>query len=97
LDISINITPEQTEYLRIAAESLKKAIKQIWEHIKEIFKWFVQLIKKSKVPGYIRLMKKDELAYYESIADGKSNNWRRLHGLLTVRTKKGRYKWTTLR
>lgn len=36
-------------------------------------------------PGYRRIVKMDELKRYEEMSAGKSNNWRKIHGLHLIR------------
>lgn len=71
-------------------ESIKEFIdnlKIVWEKIR------VALIKVCKFIigfmfnriGYKRLVKSELINYYKSISDGKSNNWRKVHGLSMIR------------
>ncbi|WP_100408454.1 hypothetical protein [Bacillus solitudinis] len=55
--------------------------KTIYERFKEIVAW----ISKNPPVGYKRLFKKAELDYYNSIAEGRSNNWRKARGLPLIR------------
>ncbi|ERN54317.1 hypothetical protein [Alkalihalophilus marmarensis] len=75
---------------------LRASIKKIWSKMKETISKFVErayeiikniVIYYSKNPpvGYKRLIKKAELDYYNSIAEGRSNNWRRARGLPLIR------------
>lgn len=60
--------------------------KKVCESITEFWRKFVKTAKRIigiyyNLPGYKRYNKREEIRYYQSIAEGKSNNWRKLHGL----------------
>lgn len=60
-------------------ECIKSFIRKIIESVKILFKRLVQTLKST--PGLKRLIKRQQLEYYESISGDKSNNWRKVHGL----------------
>ncbi|WP_117161450.1 hypothetical protein [Paraliobacillus sp. X-1268] len=55
----------------------ENAIETIWEMAME----YVEYLVNHTPVGYKRYFKMDKLKYYESISIGKSNNWRKAHGL----------------
>lgn len=57
------------------------AIKKIVEEIVEDFIENWNYIKKHFLVGCKRNLKIEQLEYYQSISKGKSNNWRKSHGL----------------
>lgn len=68
-------------------EVTKRCVKifiKLGEEIKKSTERFTKFIEALK---YERKLKAKELAFYESIAGDKSNNWRKYHGLATIRTK----------
>lgn len=84
--MDVNITLEQQELLKEAANVLN----DIWEKIKAAINKFMEDMKEfakilCRVPGYKRMARVNELNYYKSISKGKSNNWRKMHGLSLVR------------
>lgn len=81
-------------------EEIKEVVLIIWNQIKEALepvvkaiinavKYFVSLLATGNgMVGYKRLFKMDKLKEYEEMSEGKSNNWRKAHGL-SVRRKLG--------
>jgi hypothetical protein len=79
----IEITQEQIKQFKQAFEEFKKAITIWWERIKKAVRYVYGLLQ--KLPGYKRKVKIKQLQYYQSISLGKTNNWRRNHGLAPLR------------
>lgn len=76
---------EQVKALKETCTKIFEALKAVWERIKKLAKtiwgiWF-------KPPGYKRKAKAAQLRYYQSISAGKSNNWRKMHGLALARSR----------
>ncbi|UOQ47758.1 hypothetical protein MUN88_17140 [Gracilibacillus caseinilyticus] len=82
----------QTYTKKEIEEMVYQTVKDIWNQIKSLFqqvaeycvnaiKSFIEYVSNINFVGIKRELKRDELEYYESISDGKSNNWRKLHGL----------------
>lgn len=80
------------EYTREEVEEVIEMAKQMWDHIKsiaeevmeyakEIITNFINHIRKNPPVGLKRLIKKEQLLTYEKESIGKSNNWRKIHGL----------------
>ncbi|WP_337020030.1 hypothetical protein [Oceanobacillus massiliensis] len=73
-------------------EKLINAVKKVWNQIKEIVsnvvnavieiatQW-IDYINNYTPVGYKRYLKMDQLKQSERISVGKSNNWRKIHGL----------------
>jgi hypothetical protein len=73
----------------MAMAVLSKALGQIVQAIAPAIKSFCLLFKQRGIPpGLKRWAKREELAHYESISEGKSNNWRKYHGLALRRAKR---------
>lgn len=79
----IELNQEQVEQFIQAFKEIKRVVLACWERIKKAVKTICGLI--YKLPGYKRLAKIKQLQYYQSISSGKSNNWRRNHGLAPLR------------
>lgn len=91
------------EYSKADVERCVDVIKDVWNRIKqavsdvvnkvyEYVKHVIDVVKDivDNLPvGLKRYIKSGELDYFESIADGKSNNWLRMHGLPLRRKGKG--------
>jgi uncharacterized protein YpuA (DUF1002 family) len=58
-------------------------VKVVVPSIRKFFNWLSNY--KINLLGYKRLYKAKQLKYYESISTGKSNNWRKIHGLQLIR------------
>jgi hypothetical protein len=65
------------------SETFIKVVNAIVKVISSIVNWLHE--NKKYIVGYKRLMKMEKLRYYESISYGKSNNWRKIHGLCLIR------------
>lgn len=72
-----------TEKAKEVAEWIVETFNKIWEAIKKIVKPLIAWLR--KLPGYKRHFKREQLKYFESISSGKSNNWRKMHGLPLIR------------
>lgn len=78
----LQLTEEQKEAFKKAIE----AFENVWESIKKVVSKLIDFIKSLyKNPLYRSLYKADRIKYYESISEGKSNNWRKAHGLSLIR------------
>lgn len=75
--------------------SLMEEFKEVWERIKQFllklakkvvhfFEQYVGILHRH--PGNKRRAKAKMLTYFESISKGKSNNWRKVHGLHLARS-----------
>ncbi|MCM3444367.1 hypothetical protein [Metabacillus halosaccharovorans] len=61
-------------------------LKEVWEFVKSVVRdaaeylaWVAEHI--DQIPGYKRLYKQEYLDTCEALSEGKSNNWRKVHGL----------------
>lgn len=62
-------------------EGIKSVIIRIWENLK---KFIIRFMANPPV-GYKRFAKQHLLKIYEDASLGKSNNWRKIHGLHLIR------------
>lgn len=83
----LNLSDEQIEQLRIIAEKCEEFVLKIWELVKKVVRTLANWLSQNRkyMVGYKRLMKSEQHKYYESISYGKSNNWRKIHGLFLIR------------
>lgn len=66
------------------------ALKEMIHKVKEAIKQFILATEEMvrvilRLPGYKRMANRERFEYYESISEGKSNNWRKAHGLVLRR------------
>lgn len=71
------------EYLKKVWQAIKEAILKVVEQFKKCFRTWVESV--AKVPKNQRDIVIKKFLYYGSIVAGKSNNWRRMHGIPMVR------------
>lgn len=76
---------EREKALREICAKIVEAFKVVWEKIKKIVRTIYRIWR--KLPGYKRKAKAEQLKYYQSISAGKSNNWRKMHGLPLARSR----------
>lgn len=76
---------EQEKILKKFCAKVVEAFKAVWEKLKKLAKTIYGII--FKLPGYKRKVKAAQLKYYQSISGGKSNNWRKMHGLPLARSR----------
>lgn len=84
------VTPEG---ITAAQEQIKEAIQlinKVWEKFKEaihraVNSLMVFMKTLFKFTGYKRMAKARLIQYCGSISGGKSNNWRKIHGLYLIR------------
>lgn len=87
---TIYVTPEGQAANKDILKNFIEAFNEVWEKIKISFIKAMKWMKKVfgiffRLPGYKRLAKARQLAYYESVSSGKSNNWRKVYGLYLAR------------
>lgn len=76
---------EALEQVKVALQNFKAAVLRAWE---ALVKWARKIYGvRHKLPGYKRKAKALMLKYYQSISGGKSNNWRKMHGLPLARSR----------
>lgn len=85
-------------YSKEDVEKAREIVMKVWDNIKDFFnnlretiisvvsKAISHLVNNPPV-GYKRLIKASQLKEYEANSEGKSNNWRKIHGLPLVRNR----------
>lgn len=63
-------------------EGIKSVVIRIWENLKK----FIICFMTNPPVGYKRFVKQYRLKLYENTLIGKSNNWRKIHGLHLIRS-----------
>ncbi len=74
------------DFLKKACDAIVKTIQEFWNSIKKLFKDWVEVL--ARIPKNKRDYQTQRLLYYGSIITGKSNNWRRMHGIQMVRRRR---------
>lgn len=77
-----NLTNEEREKFYKLYGKYSKVWGDINEKIISISNNLIAFIREYGMPvGYKKTVKKEEFLYYDSIAENKSNNWRKVRGL----------------
>lgn len=73
---------EKVEYVvEMFKKAWNKIVDMVEKLVKAIARIYVEYVFNHTPVGLKRYFKIDKLKYYQSISKGKSNNWRKSHGL----------------